>query len=256
VPYSGDFPVATLKDNVAVQRALLAKLGVQHVALAMGGSLGGMLALEYAATAPEEVGALCVVGSCGVHPDWAIGFGEAGRQAIQADPHWAGGYYGRVGTPPPLAGMGVARQLAMLSYRTPQSLSEKFGRGKVEGGRAAHRQAQHVAPFYQVESYLNYQGEKFKRRFDPLAYVRLTQLLDSHDLGRGREGGDFAAALARLRQQALVVGIDSDLLYPVSGRAGRGLLATLAHSQHTHTHTATLPLPPPCSLSSLLKWPA
>ena len=135
-PYSADFPVATLKDNVAAQRALLAALGVKEVALAMGGSLGGMLALELAAAAgPDAVRALCIVGSCGRHPDWAIGFGEAGRQAIYADPQWREGYYAREGTPPPLTGMAVARQLAMLSYRTPHSLSEKFQRALVAGGR-------------------------------------------------------------------------------------------------------------------------
>jgi homoserine O-acetyltransferase len=219
-PLSADFPVATLKDNVAAQRALLEALGVRRVALAMGGSLGGMLALEWAASAPQMVDALCVVGSCGRHPDWAIGFGEAGRQAIFADPRWEGGFYGKRGAPPPLCGMAAARQLAMLSYRTPQSLSEKFGRALVPGGRPpalAAAQGGGGAPFFDVEGYLNYQGDKFRRRFDPLSYVRLTQLLDSHDLGRGRDhaGGDFKRVLQGLPQRALVVGIDSDLLYPV-----------------------------------------
>ncbi len=219
-PLSADFPVATLKDNVAAQRALLAGLGVKRVALAIGGSLGGMLALEWAATAPDMVDALCVVGCCGRHPDWAIGFGEAGRQAIFADPRWAGGYYGARGGAPPLDGMAAARQLAMLSYRTPQSFSKKFGRAVKPGGRppaAAAEQGGGGAPFFDVEGYLNYQGEKFRQRFDPLSYVRLTQLLDSHDLGRGRPhaGSDYRAVLRALPQRALVVGIDSDLLYPV-----------------------------------------
>lgn len=228
-PYSADFPVATVKDNVGVQRALLEALGVKGVALAMGGSLGGMLALEWAATFPAWVDALCIVGSCGRHPDWAIGFGEAGRQAVYADPLWEEGYYAVRGGKPPLKGMSVARQLAMLSYRTPQSLTSKFARGMVEGGRPKERrlaQGQGVRraedpasltppPFYQVEGYLNYQGEKFVNRFDPLAYVRLTQLLDSHDLGRGRTG-DYKDTLAMIQQPCLVVGIDSDLLYPVS----------------------------------------
>ena len=225
---SADFPVATLKDNVEAQRQLLQSLGVRSLALAIGGSLGGMLALEWAASHPGFVRSLCVVGCCGRHPDWAIGFGEAGRQAIFADPHWAGGYYSRLAAaagqspphPPPLAGMAVARQLAMLSYRTPQSLDEKFARGTVAGGRPAALAAAQGgggAPFFDVESYLNYQGAKFRKRFDPLSYVRLTQLLDSHDLGRGRpaQGGDYKQVLKGLPQRTLVVGIDSDLLYPV-----------------------------------------
>jgi len=231
--YSADFPVATVKDNVAVQRALLDSLGVKGLAMAVGGSLGGMLALEWAATYPDFVRSLCVVGCCGRHPDWAIGFGEAGRQAVYADPHWEDGYYAVRGKRAPLGGMSVARQLAMLSYRTPQSLSGKFGRSTVEGGRSEAVRLQQgqgalrsraspssslfqSPPLFQVEGYLNYQGDKFRRRFDPLAYVRLTQLLDSHDLGRGRGSGDYRDALKRIKQPTLVVGIDSDLLYPVS----------------------------------------
>jgi homoserine O-acetyltransferase len=233
-PLSADFPVATLKDNVAAQRALLAALGVKRVAMAMGGSLGGMLALEWAATAPHMVGALCVVGSCGRHPDWAIGFGEAGRAAVFADPRWEGGYYARRGGEPPLGGMAAARQLAMLSYRTPASLSQKFGRALVPGGRPpalAAAQGGGGAPFFEVERYLNYQGEKFRLRFDPLSYVRLTQLLDSHDLGRGRPaaGGDFREVLKGLPQRALVVGIDSDLLYPVRVQTPPPLCSLSSH---------------------------
>jgi homoserine O-acetyltransferase len=246
-PLSADFPAATLKDNVAAQRALLAALGVRRVALAVGGSLGGMLALEWAASAPEMVDALCVVGCCGRHPDWAIGFGEAGRQAIFADAGWEGGYYALRGGAPPLSGMAAARQLAMLSYRTPQSLSEKFGRALVPGGRPrelAAAQGGGGAPFFDVEGYLNYQGEKFRKRFDPLSYVRLTQLLDSHDLGRGRPhaGGDYRAVLRTLPQRALVVGIDSDLLYPVrflGGGGGRRVSAPATPTPPYYTRART-----------------
>jgi hypothetical protein len=208
------------------------------------GYLGGMLALEWAASAPEMVDALCVVGCCGRHPDWAIGFGEAGRQAIFADAGWEGGYYALRGGAPPLSGMAAARQLAMLSYRTPQSLSEKFGRALVPGGRPrelAAAQGGGGAPFFDVEGYLNYQGEKFRKRFDPLSYVRLTQLLDSHDLGRGRAaaGGDYRAVLASLRQRTLVVGIDSDLLYPVRVR---GCLRARSEAPPPLTHATPPPL--------------
>ena len=244
---AADFPVATVRDNARLQRALLDQLGVRRVAYAVGGSLGGCLALEFAASFPELVDALVLVATCARHSDWAIGLGEAGRQAIFADPLWRDGYYlnggggggggGLVaGSPPPLAGMSVARQFAMLSYRTPQSLTEKFRREEVTSGRGdeeAARQgngrgaarAARAAPFFEVERYLNYQGHKLTRRFDPLCYVRLTQLLDSHDIGAGRAATAAAAAAAgepaylavlrSLAQRTLVVGIDSDLLYPL-----------------------------------------
>jgi homoserine O-acetyltransferase len=233
-PYASSFPAATVRDNVRLQRQLLDALGVRRLAFAVGGSLGGMLALEWACTYPDYVGGLVIVAACARHTDWAIGLGEAGRQAIFADARWRGGEY--YGTPegPPLAGMSAARQLAMLSYRTPESFTEKFGRreraaaaaaGSSGGGRTpeeARRQgAGGALPYYEVEGYLNYQGHKFIRRFDPLCYVRLTQLLDSHDVGQGREGG-VEGVLRRLAQRTLVVGIDSDLLYPVSGFWERG----------------------------------
>ena len=432
VRYMADFPVTSIRDNVAAQRALLDELGVRRIALAIGGSLGGMLALEWAACYPAFVEEVVVVAAPARHSGWAIGIGEVGRQAIFADAGWVNGYYDPVS--PPRRGLAVARQLAMLSYRSPVSIDSKFGRdvrpegrraslalsqgygrreqppslsapaaapaargasglrispdlsrgdappggddtvfssssptipstptegspvflgcggraqsfnagpytpastdaggqqsalmpgsdpistgqqqqwrlsdaaslrddadagstifdfsGANDGGatlnlsssngadadaplRGAVESSSHMSnrassppadsrpsvarplPLFEVESYLDYQGSKFVLRFDPLCYVRLTQMLDSHDVGRGRrpgtaaavtpvvaataaaaaaagvvrdakvstdEGGsssssDTAIILRGLAQRTLVVGIDSDLLYPVS----------------------------------------
>ena len=255
-PFSSDFPVTTLKDNVRAQAALLRQLGVAQLAMAVGGSLGGMLALEWAAEFPGQVDSLCLIATCAQHPGWAIGLNEAARQAIYADPLWASGAYGRsAASAAPLAGMAVARQFAMLSYRTPASLDSKFGRAtkaqqRPEGlvraqGLGAQGQGQGrtaaAPPFFEVESYLNYQGEKFRERFDPLAYVRLTQLMDSHDLGRGR-AVPYRQVLASMQQRALSVGIDSDLLYPVSG--------------HLCAHAPHLPSPLTSHLSYLSSLPS
>ena len=222
---AADFPIATIKDNAMVQKALLDHIGVKKVAFAVGGSLGGALALEFAASYPYMVENSILVATCARHTAWAIGLGEAGRQAIYADPKWRNGYYL---TDPisergyPLDGLSVARQLAMLSYRTPKSFTEKFGREEVAGGggrskddsvRQGGGRDNSPAPFYEVERYLNYQGLKLTKRFDALCYVRLTQLLDSHDIGQGR-GGDYKSVLKSLKQRSLIVGIDSDLLYP------------------------------------------
>lgn len=233
---AADFPVATIKDNVMVQKVLLDQIGVKKVAYAVGGSLGGALALEFAATFPEMVKSAILVATCARHTAWAIGLGEAGRQAIYADPKWKNGYYLMNSTTnvknnsksssqsqnegAPLDGLSVARQLAMLSYRTPKSFTEKFGREEVIGGRSLQDsifqgggRKNTPTPFYEVERYLNYQGLKLTKRFDPLCYVRLTQLLDSHDIGTGR-GGDYKTVLKSFKQRSLIVGIDSDLLYP------------------------------------------
>jgi homoserine O-acetyltransferase len=249
--------VTTLKDNVRAQAALLRQLGVVQLAMAVGGSLGGMLALEWAAEFPAQVDSLCLIATCAQHPGWAIGLNEAARQAIYADPLWASGAYGRsASSAAPLAGMAVARQFAMLSYRTPASLDSKFGRAtkaeqRPEGlvraqGLGVQGQGQGRAaaapPFFEVESYLNYQGEKFRERFDPLAYVRLTQLMDSHDLGRGR-AVPYRQVLASMQQRALIVGIDSDLLYPVSWQLCARTLSPLMPSPLTS--------PPPCLPASL-----
>jgi homoserine O-acetyltransferase len=228
---AADFPIATIKDNAMVQKALLDQIGVKKVAFAVGGSLGGALALEFAASYPDMVTNSILVATCARHSAWAIGLGEAGRQAIYADPKWKNGYY--LADPVsergyPLDGLSVARQLAMLSYRTPKSFTEKFGReevseGKGSGNGSSRSKEDSVrqggglhnspAPFFEVERYLNYQGLKLTKRFDALCYVRLTQLLDSHDIGHGR-GGDYKSVLQSLKQRSLIVGIDSDLLYP------------------------------------------
>jgi homoserine O-acetyltransferase len=155
---------------------------------------------------------------------WAIGIGEVGRQAIFSDSKWHNGEYPL--NDPPVIGMSVARQLAMLTYRAPSSFTEKFGRSIRYGARSHEESVARSTPpscgcppFFEVESYLNYQGAKFMKRFDPLCYVRITQTLDTHDIGvdksRNSEA-DYRSVLAAMPQPALIVGVDSDILYPVS----------------------------------------
>ena len=230
--YGPGFPRITIRDVVTLHRALLEKLDVRQVALAIGGSMGGMQALEWAfhggfvrAIAPVAVG--------GRHSAWCIGWSEAQRQAIYADPLWQGGRYAR--DVPPAAGLAAARMMAMISYRSQPSFEARFGRETMpnaENGQAA--------PFT-VESYLRYQGKKLVERFDPLCYVRLTQLMDTHDVARGR--GDYADVLARIEQPALVVGIDTDVLYPIEEQEELARLlpnAELAVLASPHGHDAFL----------------
>ena len=130
-PYAADFPTpVTVRDNVRLQRLLLDRLGVKHLRMAIGGSMGSMLALEWAATYPDFVTELVLIAGCGRHTDWAIGIGEAQRFSIMADAKFKGGQYDPAD--PPLAGLATSRMMAMLSYRAPKSVDERFARGVME----------------------------------------------------------------------------------------------------------------------------
>jgi len=201
-PYGADFPQATIRDTVALHRRLLDRLGVRQVAFAVGGSMGGMQVLEWAFYG-DFVRGLVPMGVGIRHSAWCIGWSEAQRQAIYADPRWQGGRYDP--GDPPRAGLATARMIAMISYRSFASFQERFGRTRIDGAADA--------PF-NVESYLHHQGGKLVDRFDANCYVHLTRQMDSHDVARGR--GAYPEVLRRITQPALVVGIASDILYPLA----------------------------------------
>lgn len=146
--------------------------------------------------------------ACGAaHTAWQIGISETQRQAIYADPKWSNGRYDP--HDPPTSGLSVARQVAMISYRTPLGYHKKFGRALTdEAGPAFGSKAP-----WQVKSYLEYQGKKFVERFDPVTYVKLTEQMDSHDIARGR--GSIENVLGFVEIPVCVLGIDSDVLYPL-----------------------------------------
>jgi len=218
------FPTLTIRDMVNAQAALTRLLGVKKIRLVAGGSLGGMLSLEWAAMYPDEVAAAVTIASCERHTAWGIGLSSAQRAAIQADPDWCDGWY----EPhrPPAAGLGVARMIAMCTYRSPENFEERFG-----------RQVQNDDGQFAVESYLRYQGAKLVNRFDANTYMVFSRAMDSHDIGRGR--GGCKAALGAIRQPVLVVSYDSDVLYPPSVQRAmadgipRGVCAEL-HSSEGH----------------------
>jgi len=200
--YGPDFPVPTLRDTVALHKKLLDALDIQGVAFPIGGSMGGMQVLEWAFYG-EFVKALVPIGVGGRHSAWCIAWSEAQREAIRQDPAWQGGHYAEGAGP--AAGLTVARMMAMISYRSFQSFERRFGR---------EFQADRDPPKFSMESYLLYQGKKLVQRFDANCYFRLTQSMDTHDLARGR--GDYYEVLGSIEQPALVIGIDSDLLYPLA----------------------------------------
>ncbi len=196
-PYGADFPDVTVRDTVAAHRILAGHLGVRKIRLAIGGSLGGMQAIEWAFHG-DLVTAFVVVAAGGRHSPWSIAWGEAQRQAIFVDPDWNDGRYSP--DRPPARGLALARMMAMVSYRSPGEFGTRFGR-------------QRNAERFDVESYLHHHGQKLHERFDANCYVSLTRQMDSHDAARGR--GSYEQALASLAQPALVVGIPSDVLYPL-----------------------------------------
>lgn len=195
--YGSGFPRVTVRDLVQVQAKLLDALGVEDLALVLGGSLGGMQALEWAALYPERVHGFAAISVGARQSPWCIGLSEAQRHAIYSDARWRGGGYDPLD--PPTGGLAAARMMALCSYRHWDEFAARFGR-EID-----------VAGSFQVQSYLRHQGSKFVQRFDANTYVTLTRIMDSHDLGRGR--GGIEAALAAIEVPALIVGSKSDVLY-------------------------------------------
>mmetsp|Transcript_23286 Transcript_23286/g.38577 ORF Transcript_23286/g.38577 Transcript_23286/m.38577 type:complete len:489 (+) Transcript_23286:146-1612(+) len=233
-PYSTDFPDISVQDTVKLQLLLLQnELLIKSVKSVIGGSFGGMQAVEYAVqagrtggdftedatgnddNAPPFVKSVIPIACGAAHTGWQIAVSEVQRQAIMADPHWTSGR-------PELAtaGLAVARQIGMVSYRTAHGYDSKFGR-KLQHKKWATKDEIEAAPLYgskvkfQAQSYLQYQGEKFLSRYDPVTYVKMTEQMDSHNIARGRDGDTLADVLATVEIPALVMGIDSDVLYPL-----------------------------------------
>jgi homoserine O-acetyltransferase/O-succinyltransferase len=203
-PYGPDFPAFGVRDMVEVQRRLVEALGIRSLKSVIGGSMGGMQALEWAATHPELVRSFVAIAVGARHSAWAIGLNEVARRAIMADPRWAGGRYPV--SEQPEVGLGLARAIAMLSYRSFDSLEARFGRER----RAADDES--LSSSFEIASYLEYHGVKLVRRFDANTYIALTRAMDDHDVAEGR--GRLDEVLAAMHQKALVMGIPSDVLYP------------------------------------------
>ncbi|MBN9101940.1 MAG: homoserine O-acetyltransferase [Pseudonocardia sp.] len=211
-PWGSRFPLVTTRDAVAAETVLADALGIDRWACVVGGSMGGMRALEWAATEPDRVERLFLLACPAASAADQIAWSAPQIAAIRADPGWRGGdYYDAAPGEGPHLGLGVARRMAHLSYRSAFELGERFGRDPQEGedpwrgGR------------YAVESYLDHHADKLVHRFDAGSYVRLTEMMNAHDVGRGR--GGVAAGLARVTARTLVAGVSSDRLYPPEQQA-------------------------------------
>jgi len=196
------FPVLTIRDMVAAELRLTDLLGITRYELSVGPSLGGMRSLEWAIDHPDRVAAICTIGSSAVATGDQIGGASIQIRAIKSDPYFNGGdYYEQERGPD--SGMGIARRIAHLTYRTESEMDVRFGR-ELQGDDTGR---------YAVESYLDHQAAKLARRFDANTYIVLTEAMNSHDVGRVR--GGVAAALGGITVPVSVVSIDTDRLFPV-----------------------------------------
>ncbi|MGL5116388.1 MAG: homoserine O-acetyltransferase MetX [Beijerinckiaceae bacterium] len=208
--YALNFPVVTIRDMVRAQAMLIDRLGIDILFAVVGGSMGGMQVLEWASTFKHRVFAAMPIATAAKHSAQNIAFHEVGRQAVMADPAWAGGRYLEAGQRP-TKGLGVARMAAHITYLSEPALQRKFGR----------RLQDRAAPTFsfdadfQVESYLRYQGVSFVERFDANSYLYLTRAMDYFDLAEDH-GGVLARAFAGTQTRFCVVSFTSDWLFPTT----------------------------------------
>ncbi len=214
-PYAMRFPVITIADMVRAQAMLLDHLGIARLMAVVGGSMGGMQALQWAAAHPARVQACVAIATTARHSAQNIAFHEVGRQAIMADPRWAGGDY--AGGEPPSAGLAVARMAAHITYLSEAGLTEKFGRrlqarpDSPNGAKSFGFDAD-----FQIESYLRHQGISFVDRFDANSYLYITRAMDYFDLAEAHGGLLAAAFRGSAATRFCIVSFDTDWLYPTA----------------------------------------
>lgn len=204
-PWGSRFPTITTRDQVRAEVAFADHLGIDAWALVIGGSMGGMRAVEWAVEAPERVRRLAVIASSARAGADQIAWNSTQIAAIRADGGFHGGdYYDQGPGGGPQAGLGVARRIAHTTYRTAGELEDRFGNDLQDGEDAGR---------FQVTSYLDHHADKLVRRFDANSYLRLVEAMSTHDVGRGR--GGLEQALSTVTAQTLIVAVDTDRLFPV-----------------------------------------
>ncbi|MEF2976978.1 homoserine O-acetyltransferase MetX [Subtercola sp. YIM 133946] len=203
------FPYTSIRDQVRAQHGVMQHLGITRWAAIVGGSMGGMQVLEWGVEYPDEAERLAIIAAPPISSADQIALNSVQIEAIRADPLFRhGAYYNAKDGEGPHSGLALARRMALLNYRSPSELNDRFERSWQSG----------ISPLghggrFAVESYLDFHGNKFTRRFDANAYITLVEAMNSHDVGRGR--GGIVEALRRVTARSLIIGIDSDRLFPV-----------------------------------------
>ncbi len=202
--YNLTFPAITMRDIVAVEERLVSHLGIKKLAMIIGGSMGGMQALQWAIDFPDRAEKICALATTARQNAQAIAFNEVGRSAIMQDPVWNGGNYKleRI----PSVGLGIARMMAHITYLSDKGLEGKFGRSHEK-----IRPEEIFKPSFEIENYLHHQGQSFVNRFDANTYLYFTRALDLFDL---YSYGSLEKAFEPVRAKTLVVGFTSDWLFP------------------------------------------
>ncbi|KAL1979630.1 hypothetical protein VTN96DRAFT_5433 [Rasamsonia emersonii] len=242
-PYGPGFPQTTVRDDVRVQKLVLDALGVASVAAVIGGSMGGMATLEWPLCTPAGyVKSIIPIATAARQSAWGISWSAVQRNCIRADPAYHGGYYNPDPAGQPYAGLATARQVAMLTYRSSVSFERRFGRkpaevktytygnsGIVTNGESITKKPSprpDEKPCFAAQSYLQYQGEKFLCRFDANCYLHLIDKMDLHDVARGRrcdaaadDSTVVSTILGSLPSKALVIGVESDILFRLEQQA-------------------------------------
>jgi homoserine O-acetyltransferase len=235
-PYRLTFPILAIEDIARAAREALRALGLPRVRVLVGPSLGGMTALAYAIQFPDEVDALVTISSAARATPFAIAIRSVQREAIRSDPQWRGGDYE---PPGPVNGLRVARKLGLITYRSAAEWRQRFSRERVEVRAAG------AGPFdveFEIEAYLEMHAQKFLGTFDANCYLYLSRCMDLFDVAE--HGGSVAAGLGRIQaRQTLVVGVESDFLFPLDQQeeiaalleaAGRDVRLVKLPSIHGH----------------------
>lgn len=238
-PYGPTFPILTLSDMVRAQERLVTHLGIDKLLAVAGGSMGGMMALDWAVRYPERVAAVVAIATTARITAQNIAFNEVGRQAIMSDPNWKEGDY--YDGPQPESGLAVARMIGHITYLSDEQMHRKFGRRLQNRDTLGYD----FGTEFQVESYLRYQGNSFVRRFDANSYLYITKAIDYFDLANGYRS--LVESLERARAEFLVVSFTSDWLFPteqakelVRALQANGLVTTFLEISSNYGHDAFL----------------
>lgn len=238
-PYNLDFPIITIGDMVKAQYRLMQHLGIEKWLAIVGGSMGGMQALEWVIRYPDAVQSVIPIATTARLSPQSIAFDWVGRESIISDQNWHGGNYGEHA---PEQGLATARMLAHITYLSDESMSMKFGRALQDNDSYSFGFGRDFA----VESYLQYQGKRFVERFDANCYLYITRAMDYFDIS-AKTNGDLTQAMAAVKGSFLIVAFSSDWLFPpaqshdiVNALLKNGIEVSFCEVQSGYGHDAFL----------------